>query len=282
MFKKMCKYLVGFGVVSFIIWQRNISNNIKDKLKLRVEKSSNNHMLIFSGFYKKYVKRPLDFLVALLSIIILFPLMSGIALAVRLKLGRPVFFTQSRPGLNEKIFKIYKFRTMTDERGKDGELLSDSERLTKFGEKLRSTSFDELPELINILKGEMSLVGPRPQLVKDMVFMCEEHRKRHRVRPGLTGLAQINGRNAIDWEKKLDYDIDYCKNITFMRDIWIICKTIKKVLIKDGITEEGEATASNYGDYLLLKGKINQEIYDKKLEEAQRYLKLGGNKNGTL
>ena len=228
------------------------------------------------------MKRVLDIIISGTMIILFSPVLLILAVIVKVNLGSPIIFKQLRPGKEEHFFYMYKFRTMTNEKNGMGQLLSDDVRLTKIGKILRETSLDELPELFNVFFGDMSIVGPRPQLVKDMVFMCEEHRKRHRVRPGLTGLAQINGRNAIDWEKKLDYDIDYCKNITFMRDIWIICKTIKKVLIKDGITEEGEATASNYGDYLLLKGKINQEIYDKKLEEAQRYLKLGGNKNGTL
>ncbi|NLN14180.1 MAG: sugar transferase, partial [Tissierellia bacterium] len=174
------------------------------------------------GIYKRYFKRPMDIVLSLISLIILFPLMLLIAILVRINLGSPVIFKQKRPGLNEEIFTMYKFRTMTDERDENGELLPDSERLTKFGRFLRSTSLDELPEIFNILKGDMSIVGPRPQLIKDMVFMTEEQRKRHTVLPGLTGWAQVNGRNDISWEEKLSLDLEYIDNISFINDLKII------------------------------------------------------------
>jgi undecaprenyl phosphate N,N'-diacetylbacillosamine 1-phosphate transferase len=155
-------------------------------------------------FYRRYIKRPMDILLSLLAIIILSPVMLTVALLVRIRLGSPVLFRQKRPGLNEKIFTMYKFRTMTDERDENGKLLPDDIRLTRFGKFLRSTSLDELPELFNILKGDMSIVGPRPQLVKDLVFMTPEQQKRHSVLPGLTGWAQVNGRNAVEWEKNLN------------------------------------------------------------------------------
>ena len=160
------------------------------------------------GIYERYFKRPMDFVLSLLGIIVLSPLMLIIALLVRFKLGRPVIFKQERPGWNERIFTLYKFRTMTDEKGENGELLPDELRLTKFGKFLRSTSLDELPELFNILKGEMSIVGPRPLLVDYLPLYNEQQRRRHEVRPGLTGWAQVNGRNAISWEEKFDLDIE--------------------------------------------------------------------------
>lgn len=168
--------------------------------------------------YQKYVKRLLDFIISLLAVIILSPVFLVIAVLVRIKLGKPVIFKQKRPGLNEKIFTLYKFRTMTNEKDKDGNLLPDSERLTEFGKMLRSTSLDELPELFNILKGDMSIVGPRPLLVQYLPLYNEQQRRRHLVRPGLTGLAQINGRNAISWEDKFDLDIKYVDNVKFFND----------------------------------------------------------------
>ncbi len=220
------------------------------------------------GFYEKYVKRPLDVLCVLPAIVIMSPVYCITALMVRIKLGSPVIFVQERPGLNEKIFKMYKFRTMTDAEDRNGKLLSDEERLTPFGEKLRAASLDELPELFNILKGDMSIIGPRPQLVRDMVFMSDEQRRRHTVRPGLSGLAQINGRNNIDWELKLDYDLEYIKHITFSGDLKILLKTFGKVMRKDDINTDGMATAADYGDYLLAKGKITQEEYSAEMRQA--------------
>ena len=193
---------------------------------------------------------------------------------MRVKLGSPVIFKQKRPGKDERIFEMYKFRSMTDARDENGELLPDEVRLTSFGKKLRASSLDELPELFNILKGDMSVVGPRPQLVRDMVFMTAEQRKRHCVRPGLTGLAQVSGRNAIDWEKKLAYDLEYLKRITFLGDVKIIWKTVQKALLsQEGIIGEGMATAEDFGDYLLRLEKVSWEEYEGKQLEGKRLLK---------
>ena len=179
---------------------------------------------------------------------------------------------------------MYKFRSMTDARDKNGKLLSDAERLPKFGKLLRATSLDEIPEIVNVLKGDMSLVGPRPQLVRDMVFMNKEQLKRHNVRPGITGLAQVNGRNAINWEIKLSYDLEYTKNITFYEDIKILILTIKKAVIKqEGIIDEGQATAVDFGDYLLQHGKIDKKCYEIKQKKALEKLKnigKAGKNNG--
>lgn len=196
--------------------------------------------------YKKYIKRFLDLVLSLIALIILIPLMTIIAILVRIKLGRPIIFKQKRPGKDEKIFTLYKFRTMTDKRDENGNLLPDSERLTKFGKMLRSTSLDELPELFNILKGEMAIVGPRPLLVEYLPLYNKEQRHRHDVRPGLTGLAQINGRNSLSWEEKFKDDIIYIKNITFVNDVKIFFKTIRKVLKKEGIAQEGSATMDKF------------------------------------
>lgn len=194
------------------------------------------------GIYERYFKRPLDIILSLIAIIVLSPLMLIIAVLVRIYLGSPVIFKQQRPGLNEKIFTMYKFRTMTDERDENGELLPDSERLTKFGKFLRSTSLDELPELFNILKGDMSIVGPRPLLVEYLPLYNEHQQRRHEVRPGLSGLAQISGRNAISWEDKFNLDVEYVDNINFITDLKIIFLTVKKVFLREGINQEGEAT----------------------------------------
>lgn len=211
--------------------------------------------------YQKYVKRILDITLSGAAIIVLSPVMGVTAILVKKKLGSPVIFKQKRPGKDEKIFTMYKFRTMTDERDEKGELLPDSVRLTKFGKILRSSSLDELPELFNILKGDMSIVGPRPQLIKDLVFMTPEQRKRQTVLPGLTGWAQIHGRNDITWEKKFEYDLDYLNNVGIFLDFKIILHTILKVFIKDGITSEGMDTAENLGDYLLRKKDIEKQTY---------------------
>lgn len=219
--------------------------------------------------YRRFFKRFLDFILSLTAIIILSPVYIIVALLVRTKLGSPVIFTQERPGKDEKIFRMYKFRTMTDERNEEGNLLPDDVRLTSFGKKLRSTSLDELPELFNILKGDMSIVGPRPQLVKDMIFMTEEQRKRHTVRQGLTGWAQVNGRNAISWEDKINYDLQYVKNITFINDVKIIILTLVKVLKKEDISTEGMETAEDLGDYLLRTHQISQQEYDKVIRTTQ-------------
>ena len=192
--------------------------------------------------YKKYFKRPMDFILSLCAIIVLSPIMLIIAVLVRIKLGSPVIFRQKRPGLNEKIFTMYKFRTMTDERDENGELLPDSVRLTKFGKLLRSTSLDELPELFNILKGDMSVVGPRPLLVEYLPLYNEHQKRRHEVRPGLSGLAQISGRNAITWEEKFDFDVKYVDNISFIGDWKIILLTLKKAFMREGINSGNAAT----------------------------------------
>ena len=192
--------------------------------------------------YAKCVKRLLDFIVSFLAMVLLSPVYLITAALVRIKLGKPVLFSQLRPGKNEKIFKMYKFRTMTDERDADGKLLPDEVRLTRFGKLLRATSLDELPELWNILKGDMSLVGPRPLLVQYLPLYNKKQKHRHDVRPGLTGLAQVNGRNNISWEEKFDWDIRYVKNITFLGDLKIILKTVEKVIRRSDINQEGAAT----------------------------------------
>ena len=224
--------------------------------------------------YRLFIKRLLDFVLSLIALIVLSPVILIVAIFVKIKLGSPVLFKQERPGKNEKIFKMYKFRTMTNEKDEEGNLLTDDIRLTKFGKLLRSTSLDELPELFNILKGDMSIVGPRPQLVRDMVFMNDNQRKRHSVRQGLTGLSQINGRNNITWEEKLDYDLEYIQNITFLNDLKIIFKTIYKVCKREGISTNGMETSEDYGDYLLNTGRISQKEYNERQEEAKKILEV--------
>ncbi|HOO26846.1 MAG TPA: sugar transferase [Lachnospiraceae bacterium] len=192
--------------------------------------------------YKKYLKRVLDIVLSFLAIIILSPVYLVLAVLVRVKLGSPVLFCQDRPGRYGKIFSMYKFRSMTDKRGADKELLSDEERLTRFGKKLRATSLDELPELFCILKGDMSLVGPRPLLVRYLPLYNERQRHRHDVRPGLTGLAQVNGRNAISWTKKFEYDVEYTETLSFLLDMKILFKTVANVVKKEGISSENAAT----------------------------------------
>ncbi|MGN4425601.1 sugar transferase [Bacillus cereus group sp. MYBK30-1] len=226
--------------------------------------------VVKGGIYRTFIKRLIDFILSLIAIIVLSPVLLIVALLVKTKLGSPVLFKQKRPGLNEKVFMMYKFRTMTDERDSGGELLPDDVRLTKFGKFLRSTSLDELPELFNILKGDMSIVGPRPQLVRDMVFMTLEQRKRHSVLPGLTGWAQVNGRNCITWEGKLNFDLQYINNISFMGDFKIIFITIAKVFKRDGISTEGMETAEDLGDYLLRVGRIDKETYIGKIKESRK------------
>lgn len=189
--------------------------------------------------YKKYVKRILDFTLSLFALIVLSPILLIVFILVRIKLGKPAIFKQKRPGLNEKIFTLYKFRTMTDEKDENGELLPDEKRLTKFGKILRSTSLDELPELVNILKGDMSIVGPRPLAVKYLPYYNKEERKRHSVRPGLTGLAQVNGRNALGWEERFKLDVEYTKSMSIVNDIKIIFKTVVKVVKKQDIVVRG-------------------------------------------
>ena len=194
------------------------------------------------GLYRRFFKRPMDFILSLLALIVLSPVFFVVAVLVRVKLGSPVIFKQKRPGLNEKIFTMYKFRTMTDQRDENGELLPDSVRLTKFGRLLRSTSLDELPELLNIIKGDMSIVGPRPLLVQYLPLYNTHQKRRHEVRPGLSGLAQISGRNAISWEDKFNLDVEYVDNLSFAVDWKIIFLTLKKVFVREGISSETAAT----------------------------------------
>ncbi len=225
--------------------------------------------------YKRYIKRALDIFCALAAIIVFWWLYLIVVILVRVKLGSPVIFKQPRPGKDERIFNLYKFRTMTDERDENGNLLPDEVRLTKFGKLLRATSLDELPECFNIIRGDMSVVGPRPQLVRDMVFMTDAQRTRHTVRPGLTGLAQISGRNNITWEKKLAHDLDYIENITFLGDVKIIFLTVWQAFVKhDGISQEGMDTAEDLGDYLLRENKIPQSVYLEKMEESKELLRV--------
>jgi undecaprenyl phosphate N,N'-diacetylbacillosamine 1-phosphate transferase len=198
------------------------------------------------GIYRTFIKRPMDFILSLIAIIVLSPVFLIVAILVRVKLGSPVLFKQERPGLNEKVFLMYKFRTMTDERDEKGNLLPDSIRLTRFGKFLRSTSLDELPELFNILKGDMSIIGPRPLLVQYLPLYNEHQKRRHEVRPGLSGLAQVSGRNAISWEDKFDLDVEYVDNVSFLGDWKIICQTIKKVFVREGINSETAATVEPF------------------------------------
>lgn len=223
--------------------------------------------------YDKFSKRIFDLFSSGCAIILLSPILLYIAYLVRRRLGSPVLFTQVRPGKDGKLFRMYKFRSMTDERDADGNLLPDDVRLTDFGKKLRATSLDELPELVNILKGDMSVVGPRPQLVRDMVFFTEEEMQRQSVYPGLTGLAQICGRNNITWKEKFAFDLQYIKDISFFEDMRIIYRTVFKVSAQEDIATDGMETAEDYGDWLLRTGQISKEEYDMKQTEAKRMLK---------
>lgn len=199
--------------------------------------------------YKRFIKRFIDILVSGVGIIVLSPLLLILWILVRVKLGKPALFTQERPGKNEKIFKLYKFRSMTDERDENGELLPDEVRLTRFGKLLRSTSLDELPELFNILKGDMSLIGPRPLLVRYLPYYTEEERHRHDVRPGLTGLAQVNGRNALGWEDRFSYDLTYVNHLTFLMDLKIIGMTVGKVVKRSGTLSGADQTVADFDVY---------------------------------
>lgn len=196
--------------------------------------------------YRLYIKRLLDIVISLVALIILSPVLLIVAILVRVKLGAPVIFAQDRPGLNEKVFRLYKFRSMTDEKDENGNLLPDDVRLPRFGKMLRATSLDELPELWNILKGDMSLIGPRPLLVRYLPRYSEEQRHRHDVRPGLTGLAQINGRNAITWEKKFEYDLQYVREMSFGLDVRILFKTVEKVFKRADINSDTSATMEEF------------------------------------
>lgn len=230
------------------------------------------------GFYEKYIKRVIDIVCASGAIVVFSPLYIFVALLVRIKIGTPVLFTQDRPGLigsdgKETVFKMYKFRSMTNERDENGELLPDEVRLTKFGAWLRNSSLDELPEVFNILNGTMSIIGPRPQLVRDMVFMTDDQRRRHTAKPGLSGLAQVNGRNAISWNDKIDWDLKYIEKCGFFADFQIVVDTIKKAFIKqEGITQDDMVTAEDFGDYLLRIGEISKEEYNIKQKQAKMIL----------
>lgn len=211
-------------------------------------------------FYEKYIKRPQDFLCALLACIVLSPVMLVIAILVKIKIGSPVLFAQERPGLHGEIFKLYKFRTMTNERDENGELLPDEQRFTPFGKLLRSTSLDELPEIFLILSGRLSICGPRPLLVKYLPLYNEHQARRHEVRPGFTGLAQVNGRNAISWEEKFDLDVEYVDHITFLGDWKIIFKTVWTVLKREGINSKTSATMEEFMGTEVAEVKGNAEV----------------------
>lgn len=233
--------------------------------------------LLSAALYRQFFKRFYDFVLSFIAIIVLSPLLLILTIVGAIAMGGNPFFVQPRPGKkdkngNERIFKLIKFRTMSNKKDENGELLPDSERLNRFGKVLRSTSLDELPELINILKGDMSIVGPRPQLVRDMVFMSERQRERHTVRPGLTGLAQVNGRNSILWEEKFEYDLEYIKKITMFGDVKILFKTVFKVLKRSDVVREGTESDMDYGDWMLSSSLITREEYDEKQAVAKKLL----------
>lgn len=229
-------------------------------------------------FYRQFFKRFYDIVLSFIALVLLSPLLIILTIVTAIAMKGTPFFTQKRPGKKgkdgeEKIFRLIKFRTMTNEKDNLGNLLPDAERLKGYGEFLRKTSLDELPELLNIFVGNMSIVGPRPLLVRDMVFMTEEQRMRHSIRPGLTGLAQVNGRNAISWEEKLEFDVKYIQKITLFRDVIIILKTILKVLKHSDIVREGTVSDMDYGDWLLQEAAITQEEYDERQESAKVLIK---------
>lgn len=233
--------------------------------------------LLSMWLYKPFFKRFYDFVLSLLALVVLSPLMIILMIVTAIAMHGNPFFTQQRPGKkdkngNEKIFKLIKFRSMSNKKDENGNLLPDDQRLNKFGKILRSTSLDELPELLNILKGDMSIVGPRPQLVRDMVFMTDEQRQRHDVRPGLTGLAQVSGRNNISWEEKFTYDLRYIKKITLLSDIKIIFQTAFKVFKRSDVVREGTVSDIDYGDYLLQELAITEAEYNTKQIEAKNLL----------
>lgn len=223
--------------------------------------------------YEKYLKRILDILLSLIGIIVVSPILVLLMILGGCFMKGNPFFSQYRPGRGEKIFKLIKFRTMDNRKDSQGNLLPDDVRLNKYGKFLRATSLDELPELFNVLKGDMTIVGPRPQLVRDMVFMTTEQRKRHSIRQGLTGWAQVNGRNTLKWEDKFKYDLEYVENVSFLFDLKIVYMTILSVMKREGITMENMATAMDYGDYLLKEGAISQKEYEDKQHLAKKILK---------
>ncbi len=219
-----------------------LGNTVDDSVK----SANGEHPHEYKGIYEEYIKRGLDFFLAVMAFVVLSPVMAVLYVLVRIKHGSPAIFTQERPGRDGKVFKLYKFRTMTDERDESGELLPDEERLTSFGKTLRATSLDELPELVNIIKGDMSIVGPRPLLVRYLPRYNARQARRHEVRPGFTGLAQVNGRNQLSWDEKFDLDVEYVDNVTFIGDLKIILKTVEVVLKRDGISSDTSATMEEF------------------------------------
>ncbi len=230
--------------------------------------------------YAKFFKRLIDFILSVTALVVLSPVLLILTVVGAIAMKGNPFFLQPRPGKKckdgkEKIFKLIKFRTMSNAKDKDGNLLPDDQRLGRYGAFLRSTSLDELPSLANIALAHISIVGPRPQLVRDMTFMTEEQRRRHNVRPGLTGLAQINGRNNITWERKFEYDLQYIDSgITFLGDIKIIFQTVGKVLKRSDTVREGTVSDMDFGDWLMMEGKVDQETYDAKQAEAKEILRV--------
>ena len=218
-------------------------------------------------FYRQFFKRFWDFVLSLIGIIILSPLLLILTIVGAIVMHGNPFFIQKRPGKNEKIFNLIKFRSMSNKKDKDGNLLPDEQRLGKYGKILRSTSLDELPELLNVVLGSLSLVGPRPLLIKDLIFMNQEQRERHNVRQGITGLAQVSGRNNITWEQKFDYDLKYINHITFFGDIKILLLTVLKVFKREDVNREGTVSDLDFGDWLLQEGKISKEEYDYKIKQ---------------
>ena len=230
-FAKLCKVIMAVSI---------FAAGVAFVLEIPVAQKTKNKK--YKGVYEKFVKRPMDCFLATLCLLIFSPLMLILAILVRIFLGSPVLFEQDRPGKDGKLFKLYKFRTMTDKRDENGQLLTDEKRLTTFGKMLRASSLDELPELLNIIKGEMSLIGPRPLLVQYLPLYNQEQARRHEVRPGLTGLAQVRGRNALSWEEKFRLDTQYVNHITFWGDVEILFNTVRIVLNKEGISAKGETT----------------------------------------
>ena len=223
--------------------------------------------------YAKCFKRLIDFTISLAALLVLSPVLLVLMVLGAVKMKGNPFFTQLRPGKDENIFKLIKFRSMTCETDAEGNLLPDDQRMSRYGEILRSTSLDELPELLNILKGDMALVGPRPQLVRDMVFMTPDQRRRHSIRPGLTGLAQVSGRNNITWEQKLQYDLDYLDSgITLFGDLKIIFMTAFKVFKREDVVRDGTVSDMDFGDWLLRNGDVTKEDYDRLQAEAKKLL----------
>lgn len=276
--KRKSRWIIPLAAGIIAVSVKAVSSVLKRKESKdpRAEQKENTERI--QTFYEKHVKRGMDIFCSLLALIVFWWLYLVVALLVRIKLGSPILFRQTRPGKDEKLFELYKFRTMTDERDENGNLLPDEVRLTAFGKALRKTSLDELPEVFNILRGDMSIVGPRPQLVRDMVFMTDRQRKRHSVRPGLSGLAQTKGRNALSWDEKLNIDLEYIEHVTFLGDVKIVIDTVKQVFfkekgIKDSIVDEVDIT-DDFGDYLLKAKRVTKEEYDQKIHEAKRLLEV--------